>query len=110
MTFHVIFISRFVNIFISEHFRIVNVFVLRTFSHCEHFRTVNVSYYKRFRFASIFVLWIRDSLGNVSTQNEGQVSTHFLLHQTLPKLGTKIPKVGETETSDSFWDFGSRIR
>ena len=36
MTFHVIFISRFVNIFISERFRIVNVFVLRTF------RIVNV--------------------------------------------------------------------
>ena len=87
----VIFITRFVNVFICGHFHLVNVFVIWTFSFHEHFR-----------FVSNFVLWVRNSSGNISTKMKVKYPHRFFMHQTLPKLGTKIPKIGETVTSDSF--------
>jgi len=97
-----------VNVFVCRRFHLVNASVLWTFSYWERFRIVNVfalrtfSWYERFRFVNIFILWVRNSLGNIITKMKAKYPHRFFLHQTLPKLGTKIPKVGETVTSDSF--------
>jgi len=98
------FMTRFVNIFIYEHFPFVNIFVYGRFHLVNAFVLWTFSFCEHFRFASIFVLWVRNSLGYVSTKMKTKYPHILIMHQTLPKLGTtKIPKLGETETSDSFW-------